>query len=366
MKRTHGRLRRVIAIAWLETLHLLRDRATLSLILVVPAFQILLFGYTVNLDPREVALAIASDPIAPTGRWIAAAVDATGAFRTVAAGLGPGEAVRMVERHEALVGIESAGLDEQRLGDGRAVPRIVVDACDPSAVRPAVLGLQVALARRSGTESATAAQVQWLYNPDLRTSWTIAPGLAGVVVMITMLMLGALTLVRERERGTWEGLLATPVSAAEAMLGKLSPYLLLAVLQAAVVIQIAHALFGLPVRGNLVLLLGAAAVLAAAHLITGFALSALARTQVQAIQAAIFFYLPSMLLSGFMFPFTGMPRWAQAIGEALPLTHFVRAARGVLLRADGIDRVAIEMLPAALYTVLMTGLALVAYRRRLD
>jgi ABC-2 type transport system permease protein len=184
--------------------------------------------------------------------------------------------------------------------------------------------------------------------------------------MISTLLLGALTLVRERERGTWEGLLATPVSAIDALVGKLSPYVLLGVAQAAIVLGLAHSLFDLPLRGPLSALLVAAALLGMAHLVTGFAISALARTQVQAIQGAVFFYLPSMLLSGFIFPFTGMPAWAQQLGEALPLTHFVRAARGVTLRADGWSYVTPELVPIGIYALLLGALAVLAYRRWLE
>jgi len=188
-------------------------------------------------------------------------------------------------------------------------------------------------------------RVEWLYNPQGRSSWAVVPSLAGVVVMISTLLLGALTLVRERERGTWEGLVATPISGIDALVGKLSPYVLIGIAQAGVVLGLAHLLFDLPFRGPLSALLFAAALLGVAHLVTGFAISALARTQVQAIQGAVFFYLPSMLLSGFIFPFSGMPSWAQHVGEALPLTHFVRAARAVTLRADGWSFVTPELVP---------------------
>jgi ABC-2 type transport system permease protein len=179
-------------------------------------------------------------------------------------------------------------------------------------------------------------------------------------------MLGALTLVRERERGSWETLLATPVDAVDALVGKLAPYVLIGAVQAAVVIGVARLLFALPVTGPLWALLAAVPVYAGAHLILGFALSALAESQMQAIQGAVFFYLPSMLLSGFMFPFQGMPAWARIIGEALPLTHFVRAARGVLLKGEGAGLVAAEMWPVAAFALVATAAALVAYRRRLD
>jgi ABC-2 type transport system permease protein len=182
--------------------------------------------------------------------------------------------------------------------------------------------------------------------------------------MISMLMLGALTLVRDREQGSWEGLLATPVTAFDALVGKLAPYVVLAMAQAIVVIVLARSLFDVPLSGNAGTVVLAAALFAVAHLTLGFALSALAETQIQAVQAAVFFYLPSMLLSGFMFPFEGMPRWAQLLGEALPLTHFLRVTRNLLLKGDGTVAVSAEMWPVALFALAASLLATLAYRRR--
>jgi ABC-2 type transport system permease protein len=259
-------------------------------------------------------------------------IENTGYFMILADGLKRGAAERMIAQGKALVAIElPLGLSHpDSLSDNA---RILVDATDPAAVRPALAALKDAYWRHAAEASSFGpvpfATVEWLYNPESRTSWTIVPGLAGVVVMISMLMLGALTLVRERERGSWETLLATPVDAVDALIGKLSPLVIVGAVQAGVVIAIARLLFDLPARGNLLALLGAVPLYAAAHLILGFAFSALATTQLQAIEAAVFFYLPSMLLSGFMFPFQGMPAWAQTIGEMLPLTHFVRAKQGL-------------------------------------
>lgn len=363
--------RRIVAIARIETLFIRGDRATLSLVLVVPALQIVLFGYAVNFDPRDVPIAVAG-AAARSSDTLAAAIADTGYFRVVADALPGGAAEELVRARSALVGVE---LGARPAAEGAAqsfagAARVVVDASDPSAVRPAVLALERAWLRRAltavGVDASAAAKVQWLYNPDGRSAWSLLPGLVGVVVMISALLLGALTLVRERERGTWEALLVTPVHPLEALLGKLGPYVMLGVLQATVVIGVGHALFAMPVRGGVGLLLAAAAVLAAAHLTLGFALSALAQTQVQAVQAAVLFYLPSMVLSGFMFPFEGMPRWAQALGQALPLTHFVRTARGVLLRGAPGAEVAAELWPVLLFLVAAAMLALAAYRRRLD
>jgi len=277
----------------------------------------------------------------------------------------------MVAAGRALVGIElPPSPDDERSGDAWARPRVVVDATDPGAVRPALAALETAYWRKRATtfslDDGAAIDVDWLYNPERRTAWTIVPGLVGVIVMISMLMLGALTLVRERERGSWESLLATPVDALDALIGKLSPYVVIGAAQGAMVVGLAQLLFGLPVSGGIWALLGATPLYAAANLLLGFAFSALAESQMQAMQGAVFFYLPSMLLSGFMFPFGGMPGWARAIGEMLPLTHFVRATRGVLLKGEGGAFIGHEMWPVALFALAAAALALAAYRRRLD
>jgi len=367
-RRIRGRIARVLAVARVEILHLIHDRTTISLILLVPAIQIVLFGYAVNLDPKHVPIAIAGDHDGPVDQ-VNRVIRETGYFRILADGLKPGAAERMVVQGKALVGIE---LPPREHSDGGALgePKVVVDATDPAAVRPALAALENAYWRHAAQLYAIgpvpSVSVEWLYNPEGRTAWTIVPGLAGVVVMISMLMLGALTLVRERERGSWETLLATPVDAVDALIGKLSPYVIIGTVQAAVVICIARLLFNLPVTGDLWALLIAVPLYSAAHLILGFAFSALAESQLQAIQGAVFFYLPSMLLSGFMFPFLGMPAWARSIGETLPLTHFVRATRGVLLKGEGASLVACEMAPVALFTLVAAALALAAYRRRID
>ena len=309
-------------------------------------------------------------------------IQETGYFLITADHLKPGEAEQMVIEGKALVGIElpsstatdsaSPSFDDVESPASPSLePRIVVDATAPAAIRPALAALETAYWRNVAQTSPLAfappsVEVTWLYNPDGRTAWMIIPGLVGVVVMISMLMLGALTLVRERERGSWETLLATPVDAVDALIGKLSPYVLISVFQAASVIWVARLLFDLPMVGNLWALLIAVPIYAAAHLILGFAFSALAENQLQAVQGAVFFYLPSMVLSGFMFPFQGMPGWAQAIGEWLPLTHFVRATRGVLLRGQGASLVVSEMLPVLVFALVATVTALAAYRYRID
>lgn len=350
-------LRRILAVARTETLRLLLDRSSMGLILLVPAVQLILFGFAVNLTPKNVTFAISRSCGSQRGLILAAAAS-TQAFAVVRTdhNLSPGD---FIENGQALVAIGCHGETFSMAADGSA----------PSAVRPAVSALQVALlsqlASSSWPETAPHIEMRWLYNPDGKTSWWLAPGLIGVVIMISMLMLGALTLVRDREQGSWEGLLTTPVTALDALIGKLTPYVILAMAQAAVVTVLARWLFDVPLLGRASVLVTAAGLFAIAHLALGFALSAIAKTQIQAVQAAVFFYLPSMLLSGFMFPFEGMPRWARMIGEGLPLTHFVRVTRNLFLKGDTTAGVGAEMWPVALFALVASMFAVIAYRRRL-
>jgi len=367
---TLGRhLWRMLAIARVESLHLIHDSTSIALILIIPGVQIVLFGYAVNLIAKDIPIAI-SRGHGPAADEIRRIVEETGYFVIEADGLSPGGAREMVLRGKALIGIEvppsTGSSSDQALTD----PSIVVDASDPEAVRSALTALESTYLRHVAETFAIGpvpeAKLTLLYNPMSKAAWAIVPGLAGVVVMITMLILGALTLVRERERGSWEALLATPVDALDALVGKLCPYILVGVVQAAAVVWIARLLFDLPVRGNLTALLMAVPLYSAAHLVLGFSLSALANNQLQAVQGTVFFYLPSMLLSGFLFPFQGMPPWARAVGEALPLTHFLRVTRDVLLKGDGAALVVSEMKPVAIFAVIASVCAVAAYRRRID
>jgi ABC-2 type transport system permease protein len=349
-------LRRIVAVARAETLRLLLDRSSLGLILVVPAVQLVLFGYAVNLTPKNIPLAVTRSCGSQRDHILKAATS-TAAFVVVAADVNlPPRDYILDKQALVAIGCEGTGLS------------MAADASGPSAVRSAIAVLQVALLSQLASEVipevAADLKVQWLYNPEGRTSWWLAPGLIGVVIMISMLMLGALTLVRDREQGSWEGLLVSPVTAFDALVGKLAPYVILAMAQAVVILVLARWLFEVPLLGSVSALVLASGVFAIAHLALGFALSAIARSQIQAVQAAVFFYLPSMLLSGFMFPFEGMPRWAQLIGEGLPLTHFLRVTRNLLLRGDA--AAGAEMWPIAAFAIAASVFATAAYRRRLS
>lgn len=351
-----SRLRCSLAVAKAESLQLVRDRFTLSLLLTVPVIQIVLFGYTVNLNPKNLPVAIAG----PDASLIRPFVARTGYFRIVGDNLAPGEAIQRVRAKQALIAIETS-----RTSQNQPILNLIVDASDPAAVRPALMALQIAVWQNLNTTNAVV-DVAWLYNEEGQGAWAIVPGLIGVIVMISTLLLAALSLVRERERGTWESLLSTPLTAMETLTGKLAPLLGFALLQTILVLLLSQLLFAVPLRGSLPALLCAALVFSLAHLLIGFVISACVSTQLQAIQGAVFFYLPCMLLSGFMFPFQGMPRWAQLIGETFPLTHFVRVARGVMLRGEGAFATAAEMAPVVLLILLLLIAARWSYRLRLQ
>lgn len=357
-------------MARIETLQLLRDRVSLSLLLMMPAAQLALFGFAAEPDPHGVPLVIAGDAEIAAGA-LRRVIEGTGYFDIIADRQPSGAGARAVAAGEALVALELPPVGGAGAGDGEDDPdrriRVIVDATDPAAVRPALGALEAQawkdIATRRG--NVPTIDVEWRYNPERKSAWAIAPALIGVVTMISMLMLGALSLVREREQGTWEGLLATPVDGIDALIGKLAPPLALGILQALALALAGSVLFGLPLSGALLWLALAAALHGAAHLVTGFALSALAETQIQAVLSAVFFYLPSMVLSGFLFPFQGMPGWAKALAEILPLTHFIRVARALLLRGAGPGAL-VEMVPVLVFAGAATIVALATYRRRLD
>ena len=375
-------LPRIMAVASVETRRLLRDRTSFSLIVLVPVLQIILFGLTVNLDPRNVPVAIAGGSPSSQER-VVELIETTRYFGEPVVEIEPGAALLLLEQGLVKLAIElpddTQFFEEQtvyKAGDTSNI-RVYIDGADAGAVAPAAAALEHAVLKQvavRATEGAgqpellaklEALETEWLYNPDQQTSWTIMPGLIGVIVMISMLMLGALTLAREREQGTWEMLLVLPVDAADVLLGKLLPYVAIAFIQILLSTTAAVSILGVPLAGGPLILGFAALLLAFAHLTLGLTLSALVANQMQALQGAVAFYLPSMLLSGFMFPFSGMPKWAQVIGELLPLTHFVRIARDVMLRGTT-EHSATDMIGIALFAMGFAVVALFVFRARLD
>ncbi|MFG6460530.1 ABC transporter permease [Roseateles sp. DXS20W] len=372
-------LARTFAIALKEVQQMLRDRLTFAMAAGVPILQLILFGYAINTDPRGLPTAIVSQDTSPMARSLVAALQTSGYFRVVETGLSEARGDELLQRGDIQFLVVVPDRFGARVVRGeRPAVLIAADATDPSAGSNAMAALsqlgQTALNRDlRGVLAAHApapppfeVRVQRRYNPEGLSRYNIVPGLVGTILTMTMVMLTALAMTRERERGTMENLLATPVRPIEVMVGKILPYVVLGYVQLGVILGAAFLLFDVPMVGSAPLLLAMIGVFMLANLGVGFTFSTLARNQLQALQLTFFFFLPSMLLSGFMFPFRGMPAWAQWLGEALPLTHFLRIVRGVMLKGSGAAELLPELWPMLAFLAVAGGVALARYRQTLD
>jgi ABC-2 type transport system permease protein len=369
---------RFAAVLIKEFVQMRRDRLTFAMMVGVPVMQLVLFGFAINMDPKGLPAAVVSAESSVYSRSLVRALENTGYFRVVATPATLAEADRLLARGKVQFVLHLPEDFSRRLQRGeRAVALMEADATDPAATSNAIAALQqvsaTALDRdlggaiaRAGAEPALEMRIHRRYNPEGVTQYNIVPGLMGVVLTMTMVMMTALAMTRERERGTMESLLATPVRPLEVMLGKIVPYILIGYVQVMVILSAARWVFGVPMVGSLVLLSAVLVVFIAANLAVGFTFSTLARSQMQAMQMTMFFFLPSMLLSGFMFPFRGMPGWAQALGEVFPLTHFLRIVRGVLLKGSGTADVLPSFWPLALILLVVSAIALKRSQRTLD
>jgi ABC-2 type transport system permease protein len=372
-------LARLFAMLAKELVQMRRDRLTFAMMLGIPLLQLVLFGYAINTDPRSLPAALVSSVSDRFSRAITAAIETTGYYDFIANGVTAGEAERLMQHGDVsfIVTIPSDIAVRARRGER---PRILVeaDATDPAASSGAVSVLgtvaQRALQRELGNAAQMAAQgeanleivVHRRFNPENITQYNIVPGLLGVILQMTMVMMTAIALTREIERGTMENLLAMPATPFEIMLGKVGPYVGIGAVQVLVILAAAKLLFGVPFIGSTGLLLGATLLYIFALVLLGYTISTFSRTQMQAMQLTFFFFLPSLLLSGFMFPFLGMPDWAQVVGEALPLTHFLRVIRAIMLKGATLPDVASELLALTAFAVAFALVALRRFRRTLD
>ena len=378
MNRTFS-LARLVAMVVKEFTQMRRDRLTFAMMIGVPLIQLMLFGYAINLDPKGLPTAVISADNSPFSRSLIRAMENSGYFRVidVLPGEAAGEHVLRNGKVQFVVNIPE-GFSRDLMRGARPAVRLEADATDPGATGNAISAMQTIvrtavnrdlggpLAHLAATDAPFELRVQRLYNPEGITQYNIVPGLIGVILTMTMVIMTALAVTRERERGTMENLLAMPVRPVEVLVGKILPYILLGYVQVAVVLTAAWLLFAVPMEGSLWLLLGVLILLIACNLGVGVTFSTVARNQLQAMQMAIFFFLPSLLLSGFMFPFHGMPRWAQALGEILPLTHFLRIVRGILLKGNGWVEIAPEVWPLVAFLLVALLVALRRYRQTLD
>jgi ABC-2 type transport system permease protein len=325
------------AVAEVEWLRLRRSRVTFMLLLLVPLLQVLLFGFAIRPEASSVTVAIAA-PTPQSADTVVEALKQDGRFRVTGVVAAPGTAERAVRDGKALLGIEIPEARSFANLTAKTQPiRVIVDATNPSLTAAAAARIESRywqeLAERADAGGA-GLQVERLYNSTGRADWTFLPALAGVTVMIAMVMLGSLAIARERETGTWETLQSLPLTGAEMLLGKILPGTLMGTIQGALVLAVGVLFFEVPVRGNLLAVIALLPLFAATHLVIGYAISKRAATQLAALQGAVAFYLPAMLLSGFLYPFETLPRWAQWIGHAFPLSHFIKASQDATLRGE--------------------------------
>ncbi len=376
---TRFSLRRLWAILVKEGIQMRRDRVTFAMMLGVPLMQLMLFGYAINNDPKELPAALVAPSPDQYSRAIVSALELTGYYRFADGAMPAARAEDLLQRGDVsfVVTIPSDFARRVERGDN---PQILIeaDATDPSVASGAISTLSdvaaQALLRARGEEVLAAdkarSQMQVIvhrrYNPEGITQYNIVPGLLGVILQMTMVMMTSMALTREVERGTMENLLAMPASPFEIMLGKILPFMIVGAVQVAVVLAAARVLFGVPFVGALWLLLLGTFIFVLSLILLGYLISTVARSQMQAMQLTFFFFLPSLLLSGFMFPFRGMPGWAQMLGEIFPLTHFLRMIRAVMLKGADLNTLSGPFWAMSGFVLLFAVLALFRFRRTLD
>lgn len=368
-------LRRLGALLGKEFIQMRRDRVTFAMMLGVPLMQLLLFGFAINNDPRHLPAAVVAASQDRYSRAMVSALELTGYFRFDHVAASAAEAERLIQRGDVAFVVTIPSDFGVRVARG-AAPRILVeaDATDPAASTGAIGTLErvagETLARMTGAGADAAGGIEVVvhrrYNPEGISQYNIVPGLLGVILQMTMVMMTAMALTRETERGTMEALLATPATPAEVMASKVLPYLAVGAVQVAVVLVAARTIFAVPFVGALGTLMAVVFVFVLALALLGYAISSFARTQMQAMQLTFFFFLPSIMLSGFMFPFRGMPGWAQGLGEIFPLTHFVRAIRAVMLKGADMATIAHEVAVLGVFVAAYAAVALARFRRTLD
>jgi len=364
-------LNRIFAIAAKEVVQLRRDRLTLGMIVGIPALQLILFGYAINTDVRHLKAAVADQAGTRMSRELVAAVEASQVADIVATADTATELEALLRTGQVSLGVLIPPDYERRLASAdRPTAQLLVDATDPT-ILATVQGLgSLTISdplRRPPTLSAPATfEIRAYYNPERRSEVQIVPGLIGVILTLTMSLFTAVAIVRERESGTLEFLINTPVRRSELMIGKIIPYVVIGLLQVTIVLGLGVTLFRVPVRGSLVDLYLASALFIAATLALGLLISTVARSQFQSMQMIMFFFLPNILLSGFMFPFEGMPRVAQIFAEFLPLTHFVRMVRGIILRGADLREVSYEAWPLLAFFVITLTASIMRFQKRLD
>ncbi len=374
-----GGIQRLMAIIAKEFIEMRRDRATFGMILMIPLMQLILFGYAINNNPRYLPTAIVNDDETNFTRRILVSMENSTYFQFISPAVSEEQAHELLKKGKVQFVVNFPPNFTDDLVKGLSPTLLLeADASDPAATSRAVaifnelpyLALKEELVgplKRLNAESIPyKPTIHTLYNPLAISAYNIVPGLLGVVLTMTMVIVTALVITREYERGTMENLLATPLRPLEIMVGKVLPYIIVGYLQALLILSFARFLFGVPMQGSILLLLFLCLPFIAANLVMGLTFSTLAKNQLQAAQSAMFFFLPSMILSGFMFPFRGMPEWAQWIGSFLPLTHFLVIVRGILLKGNTFTDVWFEIVPIMAFTAVVMLIGFKRFKQTLD
>ncbi len=363
-------LLRIFAVLHKEFLQLSRDRLTFGMIAGIPLIQLLMFGYAINTDVRNLTAAYVDEADSHLSRQLVADMAASQVINLSQRVASVSELIAMLDAGQISIGIVLPHDFDRRVQQSdRGIAQLLVDGTDPIILGvarqlttiPVYFDLQKPL-----RESGSRIEVRNFYNPERRSAVNIVPGLVGVILTMTMVLFTAVAIVREKERGNMELLINTPVKTSELMLGKIIPYILIGLLQLVIIFTLGWYFFQVPIRGSELHVLIAALVFIATNLSLGLLFSTLAGTQFQAMQMTFFFFLPSILLSGFMFPFDGMPALAQNIAELLPLTHFNRLIRGIVLRGADIISMWDELLALVIFMTIALSLAILRFRKRLD
>jgi ABC-2 type transport system permease protein len=373
--RSHGFWRRTWAVLIKEFIQLKRDRVSFAMIVMIPLVQLLLFGYAINTNPRHLPTAVLLQEQNDVGRSILRALENTQYFKLTHVARDEANFDRLLASGTVLFAIEiPAGFERALRRGDRPALLVAADATDPVAAGSAIAALNGVVATAlqhdrsipDGAAPAFEIRSHARYNPAGDTSLNIVPGLVGTILTMTMLIFTALSVTREIERGTMESLLSMPVTPIEIMLGKIVPYIIVGFVQASLIIGIGMSLFGVPLLGSLTLLALLSTLFITTNLAVGYTFSTLAQNQLQAMQMSIMFFLPNILLSGFMFPFAGMPVWAQWISEFLPLTHYLRIVRAIMLKGATLPDLHYDTLALAGLMLIAMTIAVTRFRRTLD
>ena len=379
MKQYAFNWRRFWAIVAKEFIQMRRDRLTFAMMIGIPLVQLILFGYAINSDPKHLPTAVYSADNSVFSRTIVWGLHNSSYFDITREAKNEAEIQKLLAQGTVQFAVHIPMDFSRKLLRGERPDLLLeADATDPAAIGYAVAAINLLtttvlnrdltgpLAKLRGTPPPVNLVVHQHYNPENITQYNIVPGLMGVMLTMTMIIITALAITRERERGTMENLLSTPARPGEVMIGKIVPYITVGYIQVFLILLASKFLFNVPIVGSVSLLLVLTFFFIVANLAVGITFSTIAKNQLQAVQMAFFFFLPSLLLSGYMFPFRGMPGWAQDIGEMLPLTHYLRVVRGILLKGNGFAEIAPDLWPIALFLVVMLAIGIKRYRQTLD